>query len=151
MRRRLDTIHSFRTLLLFGGLFNILFASPLMFPGFADNYLYFLSYMNGLMHLGGHPYVRTVNPAHSLLVNVAGIDLVLIGSMVIYAAFDPDKRKGIVLLNVIGRLVFAALAAYYVFALSLMPLVLAPAVVDIGFCIGFLGFLVVLQKRDQGW
>ncbi|NTV01336.1 MAG: hypothetical protein HGB04_00935 [Chlorobiaceae bacterium] len=150
MRRRPDTIRRFRYLLLFSGLFNILLASPLMIPGVADRYLFFLSDLNASLHLGGLPYVRPLNPAHSLLINTAGIDLVLIGSLVLYAALDPDRRKGIVLLNMIGRLLFAAAVGWYVLTAALMPLVLAPALVDVVISIGFIRFLVLLGRRGEG-
>ena len=151
MRRRYTTIRRFRYLLFFGGLFNILLASPLMFPGIADRYLFFLSDINASLHLGGLPYVRPLNPAHALLVNTAGIDLVLIGSLVLYAAIDPERRRGIILFNALGRLLFSAVAAYYVLTASLMPFVLAPALVDVVISLGFIRFLVLLGKQGAGW
>jgi len=151
MRLRPATIRRFRYLIFFGGLFNILIASPLMIPGAADSYLFFLSDINASMHLGGLPYVRPLNPAHALLINTAGIDLVLIGALVLYAALDPDQRQGILLLNALGRLLFSAVAAYYVLTASLMPLVLAPALVDVLISLGFLRFLFLLSGRGSGW
>jgi hypothetical protein len=122
-----------------------------MIPGAADSYLFFLSDINASMHLGGLPYVRPLNPAHALLINTAGIDLVLIGALVLYAALDPDQRQGILLLNALGRLLFSAVAAYYVLTASLMPLVLAPALVDVLISLGFLRFLFLLSGRGSGW
>lgn len=150
MRRRLDTLRNFRFLLVFSGLFNILVAGPLMLPGFSDSYLFYLSDLNASLHLGGLPYLRPVNPAHMLLMNTAGIDLVIIGALVLYAAFDPDGRRGIALFSAIGRLLFAAITGYYVLTAHLMPLVLAPALVDVAISFGFFGFLVVLGWRGQG-
>ncbi len=149
MKRQNDIIRRFRYLLVFGGVFNILLAGPLMIPGLADRYLFLLSDSNALLHLGGIPYARPVNPAHALLINTAGIDLVLIGSLVLYASGDPGRRKGIVLLNAVGRLIFAVIALYYVLKAGLMRLVLVPAMVDVLISIGFIRFLFVLGRSAR--
>jgi hypothetical protein len=148
MKRRHDIVRNFRYLLAAGGLFNILMASPLMFPGLEVRYLFFLSGLNAALGFGGTPVVMPAHPAHGLLINTAGIDLVLIGAMVLYAAFDPERRQGIVLLNAIGRLLFAAVAAWYVFTAGLLPLVLLVALADVVFSFVFLGYLSMLRR---GW
>lgn len=118
-----------------------------MFPGLDDRYLQFLSGLNASMGFGGTPMVMPAHPAHELLINTAGIDLVLIGAMVLYAASDPERRQGIVLLNAIGRLLFAAIAAWYVLDAGLLPLVLLVALVDVVTGFVFLGYLSVLRRR----
>jgi hypothetical protein len=142
-------IRYFRRLLVFSGMFNILLATPLILPGVADRYLFFLSDLNSSLHFGGQPFVLPVHPVHSLLINTAGIDLVLIGSMVLYAAFEPQERRGIVLLNAIGRLLFAAIACYYVVVMNLMRMVLLIGFVDVAISIGIIGFLLVLGRKER--
>lgn len=143
------SIRNFRRLLVFSGIFNIIIASPLILPGVADRYLFLLSDLNFALHFGGVPFVRPVHPAHSLLINTAGIDLVLIGSMVLYASFDPQGRRGIVLLNAVGRLLFAAVTCYYVLVMNLMRLVLLVGFIDVVISIGIIGFLFVTGRPDQ--
>lgn len=142
-------VRYFRRLLVFSGLFNILLATPLILPGVADRYLFFLSDLNLALRLGGLPYVLPLHPAHSLLINTAGIDLVLIGSMVIYASRDLQGRRGIVLLNAVGRLLFAVIACYYVLAMNLMRLVLLVGFIDVAISIGIIGFLLVPGRPDR--
>jgi hypothetical protein len=149
MKQAQATIRHFRHLLVFSGIFNILLASPLTLPGVADSYLFFLSDLNFSLHLGGTPYVRPLHPAHSLLINTAGIDLVLIGSMVLYAAVDPAGRRGVVLLNAIGRLLFASVMLYYVLAMNLMRLVLVVGFIDVAISIGIIVFLALLGKLER--
>jgi hypothetical protein len=141
MQNMSEHLARFRALLLFSGGFNILFASPLMVPGVAERYLFFMSDLNHLLHLGGAPFVTPANPVHALLINTAGIDLVLIGSIVLYAAQDPSARRGILLLNAIGRLLFAFVVGYYVLVEHAVRIVLLFALIDVVISVGFLYFL----------
>ncbi|MCD4733955.1 hypothetical protein K8R78_06920, partial [bacterium] len=110
------TITNFRRLLLFSGIFNIVLAAPLILPGVFAWYLRILGEFNALLNLGGVTPVPPTEGIGALLANTAGIDLVLIGVIVIYASRKPLKRKGIALLNACGRTLLAFIVGYYCFA-----------------------------------
>ena len=66
-----------------------------------------------------------------LLINTAGIDLVLIGSIVLVSAIDPLKYSLLPLLNAVGRTLFAIIIVYYVIAYDIMRFVLTIGVIDV--------------------
>jgi hypothetical protein len=134
-------IGSFRRLLLFAGLFNVSLAFPLAVPPLLGPYLGALSALNVALGLGGEALQIPAPGAPAMLANTAGIDLVLIGSLVLYAARDPERRRFIVLANAAGRLVFALLVAYYVLVLDVAKIVLIIGGIDVALGVGFLYFL----------
>ncbi len=143
------TVARFRQLLLFSGVFNIVFASPLALPWTYGRYLVFLSRMNERLGLGGLPLVAASDPAHALLINTAGIDLALVGAVVLYASFQPLDRMPLIALNGAGRTFFALLIVHYVLAADLARIVLAFGAVDAMIGFGFLWFYARLRCRDQ--
>jgi hypothetical protein len=66
--------------------------------------------------LGGQHIKSPDDGAHALLINTAGLALVLVGLMLIYAAGNLKERMGIPVLNGIVRLVFSVLLVYYLVA-----------------------------------
>lgn len=130
-----------RRLLTFAGVFNILLASPLVVPCLIGPYLGALSSVNALLALGGKPLEVPAAGAPALLANTAGIDLVLIGVLVIYAALDPRRRSFIVVANAAGRLLFALVVAYYVLRFDVARLVLGIAGIDVALGLAFLYLL----------
>lgn len=135
------TVKNLKQLLLFSGLFNIIFASPLIFPELFEYYLFLFNYINAFLNLGGKPFTSPSNPIHSLLINTAGIDLVLVGAIILYASLDPTKRKGIILLNAIGRLLFAGIIIFYIAVHDVIRIVIFFGTIDVIISIGFLYFL----------
>jgi hypothetical protein len=119
-----------RKFLIFSGLFNIIFAFPLIIPGFADNYLEVMTQLNHLLGLGNQGYADAQNATHALLISTAGIDLVLIGSIIIYASFDPVRRKGLLILNAAGRTLFFLIIVQQMLYNGLMPLFLVFGIID---------------------
>jgi hypothetical protein len=101
----------FKTLLRFSGVFNIASAFLLIFPVIYEQYLYFFNDINSTLGLGGQPVSIPSNPLHALLINTAGIDLVLIGAIVLVVSKNPIENRTIIFLNGIGRLVFAFIIA----------------------------------------
>ncbi|HBH05085.1 MAG TPA: hypothetical protein DDX92_00595 [Flavobacteriales bacterium] len=109
------TLNQFRNLLRFSGIFNIVSAFLLIIPIVYEYYLLLFNDINFALGLGGQPVSIPTNPLNALLINTAGIDLVLIGAIVLVVSKDPLRNRTIILLNAIGRSLFAFVIAYYVF------------------------------------
>lgn len=134
-------IKQFKNLLLFSGVFNITAAFLLIIPVVYEYYLFFLNDINTLMGLGGRPVLIPKDPLNALFINTAGIDLVLIGAIVIVVSKNPLRNRTIILFNGIGRLLFALIIAYYVFTADLIRIVIVFGLIDVLISIGFLYYL----------
>ncbi len=145
----LDQIKYFKKLLIFSGLFNIILAFPLIITSFFKSYGYFMYHLNELVGLGGTMPVLPEDGLSQLLINTAGIDLVLIGSIVLVSAIDPVKFRLIPLLNAIGRTLFAVIIVYYVFIYDIIRFVLVVGIIDIFISMGFVYFLVQIRKQGN--
>ena len=139
------TMTHFKGLLMFSGLFNIIMASPLILPSTSQWYFQFLWRVNEVLRLGGVQPSPPVEGINALLVNTAGIDLVLIGSIVVYSSFDPMNRIAIPLLNAVGRIAFAGIVLSYFFSHDIMRLVLVIGFVDVCISAGFIYYAVKLR------
>ena len=137
----------FKKLILFSGLFNIIFAAPLILPFTFRRYLDLLSFLNSVLNFGGVPVSAVNDGIHALLINTAGIDLALIGSIVLYAYFDPENRIGILLLNAIGRTLFFFVIIYYCFEYDIARITLAFGVLDLFISSGFVFFYFRLRTK----
>ena len=137
----------FKRLLIFSGLFNIVLAFPLIIPGFFKSYIYFIYHLNELIRLGGVKPVLPEDGLSQLLINTAGIDLVLIGSIVLVSAIDPVKFRLIPLFNAIGRTLFAVIIVYYIFVYDIVRFVLVVGIIDILISLGFVYFLVQIRNK----
>jgi len=135
------TIKQFSNLLRFSGIFNIASAFLLIIPIVYEYYLLFFNDINLALGLGGQPVSLPTNPLNALLINTAGIDLVLIGTIVLVASKNPLKNRTIILLNGIGRLLFALIIAYYVFAADLIRIIVIFGLIDVIISIGFIYYL----------
>jgi len=142
------TERQFSLLLFASGIFNIVLAAPLAIPGFASYYFEFLWRINQMLGLGGKQPIAPTEGINSLLVNTAGIDLVLVGAIVFYAGFSPLKLKFIPWANAIGRTIFAGVIIYYIFAFDIMQLVLVIGALDLMISAGFIYFLLRLRFLD---
>jgi hypothetical protein len=143
----LKQINYFKRLLVFSGLFNIVLAFPLIIPGFFKSYIYFIYHLNELIRLGGVAPVLPEDGLSQLLINTAGIDLVLIGSIVLVSAIDPVKFRLIPLFNAIGRTLFAGIIVYYIFAYDIVRFVLVVGIIDILISLGFIYFLIQIRNK----
>ena len=135
------TLKRFKNLLKFSGIFNIVSASLLIFPIVYEHYLLFFNQINFALGLGGQAVSIPTNPLNALLINTAGIDLVLIGAVVLVVSKNPLKNRIIILLNAVGRLLFAIIIAYYVFTADLIRIIIVFGLIDVAISIGFLYFL----------
>jgi len=139
-------LNHIKSFLIFSGLFNIIFAFPLIIPGLSESYLAFMTNLNHVIGFNNHVYDYTINPTHLMLINTAGIDLVLIGSIVLYASMKPIERKGLLLLNSIGRTLFLIVIIYNVLVNNLMKLFLIFGIIDLIISIVFVFIFVRLKK-----
>ena len=142
----MNQIKYFKKLLIFSGLFNILLALPLIIPGFFKSYINVIYYLNELIRLGGVKPVLPEDGLSQLLINTAGIDLVLIGSIVLVSSIDPIKFRLIPLLNAIGRTLFAVIIVYYILVYDIIRFVLVIGIIDVLISIGFVYFLVQTKE-----
>ncbi|MEI6757028.1 MAG: hypothetical protein WCK85_04165 [Chlorobium sp.] len=139
-------VRQFRGFLIFSGMFNILLAAPLMVPEFYTRYLSLLWKLNGILLLGGRVPVAPSGGVNALLINTAGIDLVLIGIFVLYASRDPLSRWFIPAINAAARVVFAGLILYYVLVYDIARIVLLIGCLDLFISVVFACYLISLRK-----
>ncbi len=139
-------IGRFRGFLIFSGLFNIVLATPLMLPELYGRYLLVFWKLNDLLGLRGVAPVMPFSPVGALLVNTAGIDLVLIGAIVLYAAQDPLSRWVIPALNAAGRTLFSGVILYYVIVYDIPRIVLLIGGIDLMISGVFAYFLYSIRK-----
>ena len=141
------TLKQFKNLLKFSGVFNIVSAFLLIFPKVYEYYLMFFNDINFALGLGGQPVSIPTNPLNALLINTAGIDLVLIGAVILVVSKDPLKNRTIILLNGVGRLLFALIIAFYVFSADLIRIIVVFGAIDVLISIGFLYYLNKFKRR----
>ncbi len=144
------TERNFSILLFASGVFNIVMAAPLAVPGLSAHYFSLLWRINELFGLGGKEPIAPDEGINALLVNTAGIDLVLVGAIVFYAGFAPMRRQFIPWANAIGRTVFAGVIVYYVLAFDIMQLVLVIGALDVMISAGFIYFLLRIRHLNRG-
>lgn len=135
------TLNQFRYLLKFSGVFNILSAALLIFPFTYEHYLLFFNRINSALELGGRAVTLPANPMHSVLINTAGIDLVLIGAIVLAVSNKPFNNRSIILFNGLGRLLFATVITYYVIAENVIRIIIIFGLIDVIISFGFLYYL----------
>jgi len=142
-------IWRFRGFMIFSGLFNIVLAMPLMVPELYSHYLALFWTLNEMLGLGGHAPVIPYSPVGALLINTAGIDLVLIGAIVLYAARDPLSRWFIPAVNAAGRTLFAGVILYYVIVYDIPRIVLLIGGIDLLISGVFAYFLHSFRKLSS--
>jgi len=141
-----QTIKRFRALLIFSGAFNIALAAPLIVPELYTRYFALLWEVNALLSLGGCAPIAPSEGINALLINTAGIDLVLIGVFVLYSARDPLSRWFIPAANAAGRTVFAGGILYYVIVHDIARIVLLIGIVDVLISGAFVYYLLALRS-----
>jgi hypothetical protein len=134
-------LKQFKSLLRFSGIFNIASAALLIIPVVYEYYLLFFNDINLALGLGGQPVSIPTNPLNALLINTAGIDLVLIGAIVLVVSKDPLRNRTIIILNSIGRLLFAFIIGYYVIVADLIRIIIVFGLIDVFISMGFLYYL----------
>jgi len=84
---------------------------------------------------------------NALLINTAGIDLVLIGFIAVYAGFNPAKRMAIPLMNAAGRSLFACIIVYYCIAYDIMRIILVIGIIDVLISAGFIYYFLRIRSK----
>ena len=87
---------------MFSGVFNIIGAFMFITPRFYESYLLFFNTLNPAIGLSGNSISIPQDIFHALFINTAGIDLVLIGVIVLFTA---RILRAIPLHKIISRLV----------------------------------------------
>lgn len=146
MRR--NRLTPFRYWVFGAGIFNAVAGFPLAAPFLSKHYIVLLNDLNTLSGLGGKELKPPDDGAMMLIVNMAGLAVLLIGLMLIYASADLEKRRGIPLLNGICRLIFSILVVYYVATEDIARMLLGVAMID--FVIGGV-FLYYLFELRHSW
>ncbi len=140
---------NFSRLLIFSGVFNIVLAAPLILPEFTAVYFSFLWDVNLFLSLGGTAPIAPQQAVNALLVNTAGIDLVLIGIIVIYAGLAPAKRLFIPVINAAGRTLFAGIIVYYIYTYNIAHIIALIGAIDLIISIGFVYFTLRIRKANK--
>ena len=139
----------FKRFLKFSGLFNITAAFLFMIPSVYKYYFDFYNYLNEILGLGGEVITHPSDPFHALLINTAGIDLVLIGSIILLVSNNPLNKtnRKIIIANGIGRLLFFILIAYYSIYHDLIRIFIPFGVIDLFITLAFFYFLHKTKKH----
>jgi len=139
------TSKAFNTWVIVAGVYNILNSFAMMVPFLNKSYYRMLSSSSRVF--GGAEILPAADPVNMLFVNTAGLVLVLVGAMLLYAARDLKNRSGIPLLNAVGRTVWALLVIYYTLAQDLPRLFLTFAAIDVTIAAAF--YYYVWKAKDQ--
>jgi hypothetical protein len=81
------------------------------------------------------------DPTHLLLANTAGVLMVCMGLLLLYAARDLAHRAGIVALVALARLAFSALVLYHATGTDLASFWIVDAVIDTASSLALLALL----------
>lgn len=138
-----DRVIQFKRLLRFSGAFNIIGAFLLIVPKIYESYLLFYNNLNALFGLGGNNITIPSDIFHTLFINTAGIDLVLIGVIVLIVSKNPLNKTNrlIILCNGIGRSVFALIIGYYAIRYGLIRIFVFIGIIDFIITLGFIYYL----------
>lgn len=138
------TVVRFRRLLRFSGIFNITAAFLFIIPGIYENYLTFFNRLNTFLHLGGNEITVPSDIFHALFIHTAGIDLVLIGTIVLLVSSNPlsSTNRAIILCNGIGRSIFALIVIYYGIAHGLIGIFIVIGGIDLLITAAFVYYLM---------
>lgn len=149
-----NSVIQFKRLLTFSGVFNIIGAFMFITPRFYESYLLFFNTLNPAIGLGGNSISIPQDIFHALFINTAGIDLVLIGIIVLFTAREPlhPTNRLIILCNGIARSIFAVIICYYTFCHGLIQVFLIIGGIDFLITIGFIYYLLQTKKfvTNQG-
>ena len=136
----------FRKWVLGAGIFNIVAAFPLATPFLYKPYYSVFNYLNHALGLGGMDLEPPVEGINKLLVNTAGLALMLVGLILVYASTNLKEWIGIPFLNAIVRLVFSALLVYYLVTENISRILLSLAGIEVLIAGVFLYYIFKPEK-----
>lgn len=146
-----NRVIQFKRLLRFSGAFNIIGALLLIFPKVYESYLFFFNRLNSSLNLGGNSISIPSDIFHTLFINTAGLDLVLIGIIILLVSKDPLSRTNrfIILCNGIARSAFAVIIVYYAISQNLIRIFVIIGAIDCLITIGFIYYLLRTKKLAE--
>lgn len=138
----------FKRFLKFSGIFNILAAFLFLVPHIYKYYLMFYNQINTILNAGGKSISMPTDSFHELMINTAGVDLVLIGTIVLLVSGDPlnPTNRKIIIANGIGRFIFFMLVVYYAFFHELIRIMIPFGIID---AIITITFFYLLNKTSH--
>ena len=129
-----------RLSLILGGLFNvsmgaIFLSRPLILRFFewAEQMEWVLS--GAVVHLNA-----PAEPLHLMLIHGFGAAAVILGATLLYAAKNPAQMVPFILIDGVGRLLYAFMMGYYVLAFSLIRTILLFAIVEFALAVIYICF-----------
>lgn len=120
-----------KLILIIAGSFTLVMSFPLAIPGVFTEYISTLWSLNLALGLGGREPFIPNDGAVLMIINHAGVELISLSVLIIYASFDPVARKFIIYLTMIGRSLFAVFAFYYTYKFDGMQLFYIVGITDI--------------------
>lgn len=147
MKKEKD-VERFKKLLKFSGTFNIIAAFMFITPKVYEYYLIFLNQINQKLGLGGVNISIPNDSFHALFINTAGIDLVLIGTIVLIISNSPLNKisRNIIFANGIGRSFFTVFVTYYYLYYDLVGIFMLFGIIDLFITVGFMFYLHKTKK-----
>lgn len=138
----------FKRFLKFSGIFNISAAFLFLVPQLYKRYLMFYNHINAMLGMGGASISMPTDSFHELMINTAGIDLVLIGTIVLLVSGDPQNptNRKIIIANGTGRFMFFLLVGYYALFHGLIRIMIPFGIID---AIITITFFYLLHKTSH--
>lgn len=138
----------FKRFLKFSGIFNITAALLFLVPHIYKYYLIFYNHINTMFNAGGKSISMPTDSFHELMINTAGVDLVLIGTIILLVSGDPlnPTNRKIIIANGIGRFIFFILVGYYAFFHELIRIMIPFGIID---AIITITFFYLLNKTSH--
>lgn len=101
-----------------------------------------------MLNAGGKSISMPTDSFHELMINTAGVDLVLIGTILLLVSGDPlnPTNRKIIIANGIGRFIFFMLVGYYAFFHELIRIMIPFGIID---AIITITFFYLLNKTSH--
>lgn len=131
------------------GIFNVIAAFPLSMPFLYRQYYALFNSINSMFGLGGREVFPPAEGENMLFINTAGLALVLVGMLLIYASNNIRYRIGIPFLNAIVRMVFSFLLLYYIFTENILRILMVIGVIDIVIAISFFYHIYQINSKNE--
>jgi hypothetical protein len=138
---------SFKKWVFGAGLFKVIIGFPVALPFLYEQYYKLFDALNSALGLGGAPLVPPAEPANLFLIHIAGMEVCLVGIILLYASRNLRDRMAIPLSNALVHGLFVFLVLYYVMARGVARILLSFAVVDAVLSIVFLYYIFALRER----
>jgi hypothetical protein len=139
--------NSFKRWVFGAGAFKVVIGLPVALPFLYEQCYRLFDTLNSALGLGGAPLVPPAEPANLFLVHIAGMEVFLVGIILLYASRNIKERTAIPLSNAVVHGLFVFLVLYYVMARGVARILLSFAAVDAVLSIVFLYYVFMLRER----